>query len=64
MWGEKVAPPPDTNPDSPTPANQIGSNTIGAGNARASGYIGSTNAMNNGLSNAFSQYQNNQLLTN
>lgn len=36
--------------------NNINNNMMGAGNARASGYVGMTNALNNGIS----QYYNNQ----
>jgi hypothetical protein len=40
-----------------TTAAQIGSNTIGAGNAQAAGYVGQANAVNSGLSTLSNYYQ-------
>lgn len=42
--------------------SQIGSNIIGAGNARAAGQVGSANAWNNAISQGTSMYQQNQLM--
>lgn len=42
-------------------ASNTGQNMIGAGNARASGYIGQSNALNQGLSGIQSGYQLSQL---
>lgn len=42
-------------------ANNISNNQLAAGNATASGYVGSANAINNGISNAQSMYQLNNL---
>jgi hypothetical protein len=39
----------------------VGQNLAGAGNARASGYVGTANAIGNGLSQAYNGYQQNQL---
>ncbi|MGI4846165.1 MAG: hypothetical protein ACRYF7_22985 [Janthinobacterium lividum] len=44
-------------------ASIAGQNITGAGNARASGYIGTANAINNGIGQAYSGYQQNQLLS-
>jgi hypothetical protein len=43
-------------------ANQAGSNMMGAGNAMAAGQVGSANAINNGISQGLSSYQNNQMM--
>lgn len=43
-------------------ANQYGANTIGAGNAQASGYVGSANAWNQALGQGVNAYQTNQLI--
>lgn len=43
-------------------ANQAGQNITGAGNARASGYVGGANAMTNALGQGMGFYQNQQLL--
>lgn len=40
----------------------VGNNLTSAGNARASGYVGTANAINNGLSQGYNMYQQNQLL--
>jgi len=40
----------------------IGANLIGAGNARASSYIGGANAVSNALSQGLNYYQNQQLM--
>lgn len=40
----------------------VGNNLTGAGNARASGYVGTANAINSGLSQGYNMYQQNQLL--
>jgi len=40
-----------------------GQNITGAGNARASGYVGTANAINNGLGQAYNMYQQNQLMS-
>lgn len=42
--------------------NQIAGNQIGAGNARASGYVGQANAINGVIGAGVNAYQNNQLL--
>ena len=39
-----------------------GQNITGAGNARASGYVGTANAITNGLGQGYNMYQQNQLL--
>ncbi len=39
-----------------------GQNITGAGNARASGYVGTANAISNGLGQAYNGYQQNQLM--
>jgi hypothetical protein len=41
---------------------QIGANIIGAGNARASGYVGQANALTNALGTGFNLYQGQQYL--
>jgi hypothetical protein len=43
-------------------AQTIGNNTTGAGNARASGYVGTANAINNGISQGMNWWQGNQLI--
>ena len=43
-------------------AQNVGNNLMGAGNARASGYVGSANALSSGLANAYGNYQGNQIL--
>lgn len=43
-------------------ATTIGNNTMQAGNARASGYIGSANAINGGIGQAANWYQQQQML--
>lgn len=43
-------------------ASIAGQNITGAGNARASGYIGTANAISNGIGQAVNGYQQNQLL--
>jgi hypothetical protein len=43
-------------------ANNAASNMIGAGNARASGYIGQANAISGGIGNAINGYQNTQMM--
>jgi hypothetical protein len=43
-------------------AADIAQNTIGAGNARASGYVGSANAINNGISSLGNFYMQQQYL--
>lgn len=42
--------------------NQMGENMIGAGNARASGYMGQANAIAGGLGQAGNNYMQNQML--
>jgi hypothetical protein len=42
--------------------SQIGSNIIGAGNAMAAGQVGAANAINGGLSQGLSMYQQNKLM--
>jgi hypothetical protein len=42
--------------------NSLANNITGAGNARAAGYIGQSNAVNNGISQGWNMYQGNQLL--
>jgi hypothetical protein len=44
-------------------ASTAGQNITGAGNARASGYVGTANAINNGLSQGYGMYQQNQLMS-
>ena len=39
-----------------------GQNITGAGNARASGYVGTANAISSGLGQAYNMYQQNQLM--
>lgn len=41
----------------------VGQNLTGAGNARASGYVGAANAISNGIGQAYNGYQQNQLLS-
>jgi len=41
----------------------VGQNITSAGNARASGYVGTANAINNGLSQGYNMYQQNQLMS-
>lgn len=43
-------------------ARTVGQNTTGAGNARASGYVNTANAINNGVGMAVNGMQQNQLL--
>jgi hypothetical protein len=43
-------------------ANNVSQNQMSAGNARASGYVGGQNAMNNAIGGAYNIYQNNNLL--
>lgn len=43
-------------------ANQMGQNLLGAGNARASGYVGGANAISGSLSNYFNTQNQNALL--
>lgn len=43
-------------------ANQISNNQTGAGNARASGYIGSANALTGAIGQGYNMYQGNQML--
>lgn len=43
-------------------AQQIGGNTLQAGNARASGYVGQANAINGGLQNLGNWYQQQQYM--
>lgn len=43
-------------------AATAGQNITGAGNARASGYVGAANAITNGLGQAYNMYQQNQLM--
>lgn len=43
-------------------AQIVGNNTMQAGNARASGYVGTANALNNGISQGMNWWQGNQLL--
>jgi len=40
----------------------MGANIIGAGNARASGYMGTANALSNALGQGLNYYQNQQLM--
>lgn len=40
-----------------------GQNITGAGNARASGYVGTANAINSGISQGYNMYQQNQLMS-
>lgn len=44
-------------------ATQVGNNLMGAGNARASGYVGMANAVNGAIGTGFNAYQNNQLMS-
>ena len=44
-------------------ANAISDLLTGAGNARAAGIVGSSNAINNGITSAFNNYQQNRLLS-
>jgi len=43
-------------------SQQVANNQLSAGNARSSGYIANGNAVNNGLSQAYNWYSQNQLL--
>jgi hypothetical protein len=43
-------------------ATNAGNNIMGAGNAQAAGIIGGANALNNGISQGYGMYQNNQLM--
>lgn len=43
---------------------QAGENYIGAGNARASGYVGQANALNSALGQGFNQYMGSQYMNN
>lgn len=43
-------------------ANNVSQNQLGAGNARASGYVGQSNALTGGISQAYNMYQGNQLM--
>jgi hypothetical protein len=43
-------------------ATNAGQNYMNAGNARASGYVGSANAWTNAIGNAYNQYNQNQLM--
>jgi hypothetical protein len=43
-------------------ATNAGQNYMNAGNARASGYVGSANAWSNAIGNAYNQYNQNQLM--
>jgi hypothetical protein len=45
-----------------TLGSNIGANIIGAGNARASGYMGGANALSNALGQGLNYYQNQQLM--
>lgn len=45
-------------------ANQIGANIQNAGEARASGYVGRSNAIGSGIKQVYDQYQQNQALKN
>lgn len=45
-------------------ARSIGENTMGAGNARASGYVGGANAINSAIGQGVNAYQQNQLMKN
>jgi hypothetical protein len=45
-------------------ANNASSNALAAGNARASGYVGTANAINSGLNNSMSLYTMNQMFLN
>jgi hypothetical protein len=45
-----------------TLGSNIGANIIGAGNARASGYMGTANALSNALGQGLNYYQNQQLM--
>jgi hypothetical protein len=45
-------------------ANQTGQNLQNAGEARASGYVGSSNAIGSGIKQAYDSYQQNQALNN
>lgn len=44
-------------------SQSIQNNLIGAGNARASGYMGAANGISNGIGQGLNNYQNNQLLS-
>ena len=46
-----------------TVAGQVGSNTIGAGNATAAGTVGAANAITGAGSSAYNQYLQQQYLT-
>lgn len=43
-------------------AQNAGSNIMGAGNAQAAGIVGGANALNQGISQGYNMYQNNQLM--
>jgi hypothetical protein len=43
-------------------ANNVSANQLGAGNARASGYVGQANAITGGMGSAYNMYQSNQLM--
>lgn len=43
-------------------ANQAGQNIMGAGNARASGYVGGANAISGAVGQGLNYYQNNQMM--
>lgn len=43
-------------------ANNVSQNQLAAGNSRAAGYIGQSNAVNNGISQGYNMYQSNQLM--
>jgi hypothetical protein len=43
-------------------ANNVSQNQIGAGNARASGYMGSANAISGAIGQGYNNYQQNQLM--
>lgn len=45
-------------------ANSIGQNTIGAGNARASGYISGANALTGAIGQGYNIWQQNQMMNN
>jgi hypothetical protein len=45
-----------------TYATNAGNNYMNAGNARASGYVGSANAWSNAIGNAYNQYNQNQMM--
>lgn len=43
-------------------AQRAGNNIMGAGNAQAAGIVGGANALNQGISQGYNMYQNNQLM--